>query len=100
MVPRYFVRVLLAILPLAACGRSAFYGGKAEVTVNPRIAPERFKVVAVIAGERGVASRSVTEKRKSSGSRRTNVASTVPGWAYCPVSTGRVSIAPPTVART
>lgn len=42
---------LLALLPLLACGRSLMYGGKTEITNNPRVDPARFKVVAVIAGD-------------------------------------------------
>ena len=41
----------LAIGSLMACGRAAFYGRKADETINPRIPADRFKVLAVIAGD-------------------------------------------------
>ena len=41
----------LAVTSLLACGRSAFYGRKADETINPRVPASRFKVLAVIAGD-------------------------------------------------
>ena len=41
----------VAMTSLLACGRSAFYGGRADETINPRVPPSRFKVIAVIAGD-------------------------------------------------